>query len=80
MKSISELKRNFPRVDGMRAAESVAVVEHVAMVCEVQGCQAQRPIFSEGFAQSEIERGVRGQVSGTVSIEKTGAVIGIEIS
>ncbi len=35
MKSIFELKRNFPRVDEMRAAESVAVVEHVAMVCEV---------------------------------------------
>src|SRR5207247_9599141 len=79
MKSISELKRNFPRVDEMLASESVAVVEHVAMVCEVQGCQAQRPIFSEGFAQSEIERGMRGQVSGAVSIEETGAIIGIEI-
>jgi len=58
MKSIFELKRNFPRVDEMRAAESVAVVEHVAMVCEVQGCQAQRPIFSKGLAQSQIECGM----------------------
>src|SRR2546425_2368397 len=79
MKSVSELNRNFPRVHEMRASEGVAVVEHVAMVCEVQGCQAYRPIFSEGFAQSEIERGMRGQVRGAVSIEKAGAIIGIEI-
>ena len=58
MKSISELKPDFPWVDEMRTSKSVAVVEHVAMVRQVQGCQSQRPIFSEGFAQSEIERGV----------------------
>src|SRR2546426_1070157 len=79
MKSISELKRNFPRVDEMRASESVAVVEHVAMVCEVQGCQAYRPIFSEGFAQMEIERGRGGRGRGAFSIEKVGAIIGIKI-
>ena len=79
MKSVFNLRRDFPRIHEMRAAESIAIVQHVAVIREIQRGQAYRPLLSEGFPQSEIKRCMRRQMCGTVSVQETRAVACVEI-
>ena len=59
----------------MRPSKGVAVVEHVMVVADVERAEAQVPFLSERFADGDIHRRVRGQVSGAIAIEKSGTVV-----
>src|SRR5438477_12264150 len=75
---VFQLKGELARVGEVRTSKCVAVIEHVSAVAQVQPAQAQTPAFSEGLAKRTIDRGMRGQMRGTITVQKSRAIVDIE--
>src|SRR5205823_4420563 len=77
IKPIFHLHRHAPWVSKMGAAKRVAVVQQKALVADVGRGQLCRPRLAKTLANSKIDRSMRRQVSGTITIEETRAIVQI---
>jgi hypothetical protein len=73
MKTIPELGVRLARVDVVRAAKSVAVVQKVACVGNVCSVKGNRPALAEALADGQVKSGMRRKMGGTVRCDKPGA-------
>src|SRR6266480_4365436 len=78
MKTVLQLERQLSRIREVRASESVAVVEHVVIVADVQRAEAQVPVFSKRLTHRQVHRRVRRQVRWALAIQETGSVVDVE--
>ena len=60
MKIVPQFPVHFSWIGVVSASESVAVVEQIAAITDVQGINGERPAFSEAFPERNAKRRVPG--------------------
>src|ERR1039457_6937523 len=73
VKPVPDFTINLARVDVVCPAESIACVQQVAGIRDVDRICGNGHLLPECLADRQIERGVRRQVRGTIAIQKAGA-------
>jgi hypothetical protein len=67
---VAQLGVNLPRVYEVCASESIAVIQHKAVVRKGHPVQGDGPFLSQVLAQGKVNRGMGRQMSRAIAVQE----------